>query len=686
MSAFFVLLAAAGANLGGLLITDAEMAALQPRAVEARQLAKAKLAPVDYTHSNRHILFRRDFTLEKVSRATVDITADDYYKLYVNGEYVTEGPAAGTVDNTYWHTVDVSRHVRPGRNVIAVHTYYQGLVNRVWTSGDNRHGLWLELRVDGRTVVKSDERFRTARHTGYSAIGKAGYDTQFLERYDAGAPEVGFERVDYDDSSWSMAVPHPRGGDYVLSTLPGVETPRVEVERIAPKSVVRRSDGSLDVDFGGIYVGRVYLAAKGPKGAEMRLRCAQELSPDGSVRWRMRCNCNYEEAFVLSGAGHDELRQFDYKSFRYLNVTIPPGVELDENSIALEARHLPFHAIVSPKFDDPDLARIWKLCEDSFHYGVQEQVMDCMDREKGYYLGDGCYTIYAYARLTGRWDLVRKFFDDFLRTSRIDRGLVTCGNCSFMQEIAEYPLMMFPLAEWYVDATRDGAFIASRLDAFRDILDCYRERYIGTSGLISSIDKWCVVEWPANFRDEYDADVREGKVCTDVHNVINAWYVGAVKSYNRLAEKLGKPVVAGANELERAFRAAFYDRERHLFVDRVGSSHASMPGNVYAAYFRLAPPEDAAEFHRRFVRMVREKRFSAISMFQFYPLFSYLRDSGEKELLRELVLSPDSWKRNLREGATRSFEGWGRDTKWNTSLFHLTISSVSVFLEDMATH
>ena len=36
----------------------------------------------------------------------------------------------------------------------------------------------------------------------------------------------------------------------------------------------------------------------------------------------------------------------------------------------------------------------------------------------------------------------------------------------------------------------------------------------------------------------------------------------------------------------------------------------------------------------------------------------------------------------LAEGATRTFEGWGRDMKWNTSLFHLTLTLAAAFLTD----
>ena len=29
------------------------------------------------------------------------------------------------------------------------------------------------------------------------------------------------------------------------------------------------------------------------------------------------------------------------------------------------------------------------------------------------------------------------------------------------------------------------------------------------------------------------------------------------------------------------------------------------------------------------------------------------------------------------------FEGWGKDTKWNTSLFHLTMSYAAIFMADI---
>ena len=55
---------------------------------------------------------------------------------------------------------------------------------------------------------------------------------------------------------------------------------------------------------------------------------------------------------------------------------------------------------------------------------------------------------------------------------------------------------------------------------------------------------------------------------------------------------------------------------------------------------------------------------------------------GESDRMKAALLNNGAWLRMLKEGATTTFEGWGKDTKWNTSLFHLTMSYAAVFLAD----
>ena len=80
-----------------------------------------------------------------------------------------------------------------------------------------------------------------------------------------------------------------------------------------------------------------------------------------------------------------------------------------------------------------DIERIWELCVNTQRYGVQEVIQDCMEREKGFYLGDGCYTALTHMVLTGDDSMTRKLIDDAFASSFITEGLVTCMDCSFMQ-------------------------------------------------------------------------------------------------------------------------------------------------------------------------------------------------------------------------------------------------------------
>ena len=188
----------------GRWISDSEFYRLESRNVFHRQLDKISL-PCD-AHRNRHILFRKKFNIANFfKKATLYISADDYYKLYVNGKYVTQGPAPSYHFAYNYNVIDISSYLKEGENVIALHTLYQGLINRVWQSGDNRHGLILDLIIDGVCTLSSDRSFLTHPHSAYKEIGVCGYDTQFLESYDCRAREVGFESPDFDDSYWEHA-------------------------------------------------------------------------------------------------------------------------------------------------------------------------------------------------------------------------------------------------------------------------------------------------------------------------------------------------------------------------------------------------------------------------------------------------------------------------------------------------
>jgi len=663
-------------NDGGLYkgkwITNGMFYNRKPVDVFHRQLAPMKQEKSDIV--NKHVLFRKTFTMPEnfTGKAAVRITADDYYKLYINGRYAAQGPCPGWPFHYYFNTVDVSAFIKPGRNVVAVHTYYQGLINRVWVSGDDRHGLIMELWADGALVLASDDSFLTKEHSGFYALGTAGYETSFLEGFDSASPENKFKDINYDDGGWENASIR-KHLDYTLTPQP---TAQLAVEDIAPVTVTKTADGYF-YDFGGMYVGAVKAEYTGKKGETITILCGQELNEDGTVRYKMRCNCNYLEEWKLSG-GTDVLEQFDYKAFRYVQLVMPAGFT-QSPKIHITARHYPFSLKngFSPK--DAALRQIWDLCVRSLKYGTQDAIHDCMEREKGQYLGDMCHSAFSLGMLTHDFSILKKGIRDGLRSAFIDRGLVTCAPCSFMQEIADYPLYLPMTLCLHARYTGDTSFIEEVFEAVKDIILYYGQAYAESDGLLANIDKWCVVEWPANYRDGYDVDLPQGRVCEEKHIAINALYICAIKYMNKMARTIGRADVIDAEPLTQSFINAFYDRETKLFNDSPHTKHKSVPGNAYALQAGIFPEKGCAE---AVIGFIKSKWPDGCMLFASHAVFTGMVRLGMKDDVLKLIAHEGCWLRMLREGATATFEGWGKDTKWNTSLMHNCLTYAVQFIAD----
>ncbi len=227
----------------------AEFKNLKPTQVFYREheVKSGLAAPSPNTElQNYHMYARRTFRLSaKLQTAELLITADDCYKLYINGEFVAVGPAPGYPSRYYVNRIDVREYLRAGENVIALDVYYQGLVNRVWVSGDDRQGFICELRIDDKPVLRSDERFRYIKSTSYAKPEKLGYETQFTEHFDLREEPVGWKDVGYDDFMWAACVVK-QNSDYAFKLQP---TPMLQTGIVHPATETR-TDTGIVYDFG----------------------------------------------------------------------------------------------------------------------------------------------------------------------------------------------------------------------------------------------------------------------------------------------------------------------------------------------------------------------------------------------------------------------------------------------------
>lgn len=610
-------------------------------------------------YKNKHILFRKTFELKDINSAIIKITADDYYKLYINGCFVTMGPAPSYPYQYNYNEINVTRYLTEGKNTIAVHTYYQGLVNNVWVSGDLKEMLWCELSINGSVVLVSDESWKCAYHTAYSSVGIIGYRTAFAECYDSRSKEVGFEKTDFDDSTWCNAATHPNSNYNLVNQI----TKQICVYKV-PVKVAKQTDYGYFIDLEQEMVGYLSVTAHGTTGDVIDLLYSEELNEDKSVRYNMRCNCRYKEQWILSG-NKDTLNNFDYKAFRYVEIHMPSNVKVSE--ISMIVRHYPFQNRITYNTSNKKLRSIIKLCTNTMKYGTQENFIDCPTREKGQYLGDVSIAGKAHSILTGDATLMKKAIVDFCNSSLICPGIMAVSTSSNMQEIADYSLQLTANALWVYEFDKDIDFL-KKVEPYLTGIYEYFIKFTNTSGLLHNLtEKWNIVDWPEIFRDEY-AFLLSRPPVNGLHNVINAYWYGFLMDMDKLYTILGKSNLTLQGKVKESFFNSFYSEEIGLFCDSESTTHTSVHSNILPLLFGMCDDND--KLKKNIINFIEAKKITSMGPYMSYFALAALIKHGMHDLAKKLICDNGAWLNMIKEGATTTFEVWGKEQKCNTSLFH----------------
>ncbi len=659
-------------------ITSAIYSEVSPIDVFKKEMSDKEITRHDDKYKNNHMLVRKVFNIDSVLKDTkINITADDYYKLYINGNFIGQGPAQSYYFSYNFNTYEISKYLVEGENIIAVHVFYQGEINRAYNSGDLRQGIIAEIFDENGSVLATDGSWMYTQAREFTSLKTIAYDTQFEERIDERLKIRGWKKPDFDDSNWQN-VKVKTNHDY---TFIKQITPPLSFSNVYPKKTLYRDNNKIVLDFGKELVGYLGLFAKGTSGQKIEIRYGEELVDEAhpSVRYDMRCTTMYQDIWTLSG-GEDIYEPYEYKAFRYVEILGDISV-LNIEDIYVLLRHYPFDS-TKCLFDSKNekLNAIWDICRWGVVLGSQEVFVDCPQREKGQYLGDATVTASSHLYLSGDARLYKKALKDFALSSFICPGLMSVAPGSLMQEIADYSLQYPHQLLTYYMHTGDIDFLKEIYPIAKKSVQ-YFDRYKRNDGLLINVyDKWNLVDWPQNSRDGYDFDL--SKPVTDgCHNVINAFYIGAVQSIEKIEDILNISCQSRVAELIESYRKAFYSQRTGLFVDSDESNHSSLHSNALALYFGAVSQIES----KSIVDFINKKRLSC-GVYMAYFVLKGLAKYGEYDLVYDIISSDDenSWNTMIKEGATACFEAWSKDAKWNTSLCHPWASApIPVLIEDI---
>ncbi len=147
---------------------------------------------------NQTVIARRQFKLGEIQTATLRITADSFYRLFINGRWVNDGPARAWPEHYQYDVIDAAPYLQPGGNVIEVVARYYGVgdFHRI----PKQAGLLAQLDVtDAKGRVKTlitDASWEVAEAPAWvRETPKVSIQMEPAELYNAQLPASRFSRA-----------------------------------------------------------------------------------------------------------------------------------------------------------------------------------------------------------------------------------------------------------------------------------------------------------------------------------------------------------------------------------------------------------------------------------------------------------------------------------------------------------
>ena len=208
----------------------------------------------DTSEQNVWRYFRRTFAAPKTgAKATLLITADSRYELYLNGERLGRGPARGFPFHYHYDLYDLTPYLKPGQtNVLAVLANHLGDPTFSYIVG--RPGFLCELQLSddaGHKHILSNKEWRTQRCDAFAqAVPRISLQLEFEEQFDARREEPGWQTLAYDDSDWSPATPQgfygaEPWGDLYPRPIPQLTDDAVSAVEVKAAELARLKGGTL---------------------------------------------------------------------------------------------------------------------------------------------------------------------------------------------------------------------------------------------------------------------------------------------------------------------------------------------------------------------------------------------------------------------------------------------------------
>lgn len=159
---------------------------------------------------NFYLYCRKSFTVESPPReASVHVTADSRYILYINGKFVGRGPCRADQRYQYYETYDLTPFLQIGENVISTIVHQYGVSTHSYTLGRGGFLLGAEMTWNGgnsKSIVTDGTWRVLPAPTWKRPTPRICPAVMWIEEYDARQEIEGWRTPGFDDSKWQEPV------------------------------------------------------------------------------------------------------------------------------------------------------------------------------------------------------------------------------------------------------------------------------------------------------------------------------------------------------------------------------------------------------------------------------------------------------------------------------------------------
>lgn len=637
------------------------------------------------TTDSELVYFRRVFDVPAGDshRLVVDVSADSRYRLFLNGESVSVGPAKGVAAGYHYETVDVSAQLRPGRNVLAAKVLHLSAGAPFRKGRDGAASVWRSptggFLLDGAVRSAGGDELvsvHTADRWRYLIDGSRAVRPVEPSEF-VGDPEIvdgtrlphGWERTAYDDSEWPAATPISAAGDELHGEfapwflVPRTIPPLYEREREfvgrpyagEPLTVAAGERHVVELDAGELTTGYLTVGVTGGAGSVLRILGAECYEPaDGRAgkRWLRdkpdgHVLVGHPDTYVVAGFGRPDdpetYEPFDFRTFRYVRLEVEAGPEpVVLHRLSYRETGYPLDVIGEFACSDDAFNAMWDISVRTLRRCMHETYEDCPHYEQLQYTMDTRLQMLFTYQVSGDDRLARKAIHDF-HSSLQPTGMLL-GRAP-----SAYPLVIPGFALFWVLMLHDhhrhfgDVELVRRYRPTMDAVLDWFDRQLTEDGVVgaSPAHYWSFVDWTPEWNPTRGIPTAAADGPISIYSMM---YSVALQAAADLAEASGRPGVGEeyrnrAGRLNAAVRKVFWSAGERLFRDGVGDSEFSQHAQIWAVLAGVEQGPVAVDLLER--ALDADRRLVKASYVVLFFLFRALATVGRYERSFELW---DRWR------------------------------------------